>query len=82
MARNYFSGMPGSGVGGLNGNITNSAPNWVGLGLGLSLAIIRLYKHFAKLSPSSSFSWAVLVLFPAYPSDRPAGHPAGQNSTF
>ena len=30
-----------SRVAGLIGNITNSAPNWVGLGLGLSLAIIH-----------------------------------------
>ena len=28
----------GGWVAGLFGNITNSAPNWVGLGLGLSLA--------------------------------------------
>ena len=28
---------------GLFGNITNSAPNWVGLGLGLSLAIMLCY---------------------------------------
>ena len=31
---NYFSGMSGGWVAGLFGNITNSAPNWVELGLG------------------------------------------------
>ena len=30
-------------------------------------------KSFAMLSPISSSSWAVLVLIPAYPSDRPTG---------
>ena len=33
-------------VSGLCGNITNSAPNWVGLGLGLSLAILNFYNIF------------------------------------
>jgi len=47
MAGNYFSGMSGGWVdgwlAGLFGNITNSDPNWVGLGLGLSLAKWRLF---------------------------------------
>ena len=41
MARNYFSGRVvgwvGGWVAGSNENITNSAPNWVGLGLGAEL---------------------------------------------
>ena len=45
----------------------------------LSLSVI------AKLSPSSSPSWAVLILFPACPSSRPAeqptSRPADQNNT-
>ena len=38
MARNYFSGMSGGWLAGLNGNITNSSPKWVWLGLGLGWA--------------------------------------------
>ena len=34
--------------------------------------------NIAKLSPSSSFSWAVLVLFSTDPSSRPAGRQAGR----
>ena len=37
----------------------------------------------AKLSPSSSFSWAELVLVPIPPAPgRPADEPASQRSTF
>ena len=50
-------------VAGLFGNITNSAPSWVGLGLGLSLAIhFRFTEKNGRLSeklttqPASSFS--------------------------
>ena len=38
MARNYFSGMSGGWLGGgINENMTNSAPHLVGLGLGAEL---------------------------------------------
>ena len=40
-------------VAGLFGNITNSAPNWVGLGLGLSLAIIG--KNYFNVNCSRTY---------------------------
>ena len=40
MARNYFSGQVGGWVAGSNENIYNSAPNFVGLGLGAELGNI------------------------------------------
>ena len=48
MAWHYFSGVSAGMVAGLNGDdITNSAPKWVRLGLGLSFAIS---KKFGKKS--------------------------------
>ena len=43
---------------------------------------VGMNESIAKLSPSSSFSWAVLVLFSTDPSSRQAGRQAGRNSTF
>ena len=42
-------------VAGLNGNITNSAPNWVGLGLWLTLAIKRSSRDKAACLESDEF---------------------------
>ena len=39
----YFSGLLFGWLAGLNENITNTAFNWVGLGLGLSFAISRIF---------------------------------------
>ena len=38
--------------------------------------VIGFHYFIAKLSPSSSFSWAVLVLFSTDPSSRPTSQPA------
>ena len=39
----------------------------------------QLGADIVKLSPSSCSSWAVLVLIPAYLSDRPTNQPTDQN---
>ena len=48
MARNYFSGMSGVWVVGLNENITNSVPNWVWLGLGAELGKFSIPLYLTK----------------------------------